>query len=138
MRSSHTSKVPVGTSPAQRFATFNGWEIVSRGFSLAQLGRRPPYDPWIYRSPDFPLVMHGGENSPRVMDHMTWFRLNRRPICLISQPYVPSGSLEAARAIAETYELDVFEAPKPKSGWYFPGRVTCLAFVPGHQASSAG
>jgi hypothetical protein len=103
---------------AKLFGKLNGgWRWSRWGFSLVHLSlakpsrRREVYD----------------LKPSDVFDHLFFYKLGRVPICLISQPY--RRHIDVAQRIANLHGLEILEPPQPRSGWWFPGRTHCFAFV---------
>jgi hypothetical protein len=106
--------------PARRFARLNGWGQSSRRFTMCQLAG-------LHGDEMFPMWHRGNHPCGYVMDHLYYFTASRRPIALVTMPY--HAKLEAVRELASLYGLDVQAPLRPRSGWWFPGRTFCFAFV---------
>jgi len=97
---------------AVRFGTLNGWQWSTRGFPLHRLGVRGAL--W-------------WELDHEVFDHLFYYWAERKPAAVATMPYC--GNFYNARRMAGKYEVDVFEAPKPQSGWWKPGDSDLFVFV---------
>ena len=62
-------------------------------------------------------------SSNRVFDHVEGFTFNRRPVALLTHPYVPLG--EALERVAVYYGLDAYGFA---NSWYYPGQ-TCAVLA---------
>lgn len=107
------------------FSKLNGWSRTDKHFSFYQLagvarGRRD--------NDQAPLWWRGDQHLVgNVMDHLCWFRYQRKPIALMSMPY--SAELADAEALAELYGLEVYAPPIQKSGWWYPAWTDCYVFM---------
>lgn len=107
------------------FAKLNGWSRTDKHFSFRQLagktrGRRDNDEAPLWWSGDRQLVGN-------VMDHIVWFRYQRKPIAIMSMPY-NTGWTEA-QALARLYELEVYAPPIEKSGCWYPDWTYCYVFI---------
>lgn len=109
---------------AKAFAKLNGWSLSSAHFSFRQLAGKG----CTRSNDDAPLWWTGAQILVGdVMDHVRWFRQNRKPIAIISMPYLTS--IENAQKLAQHYGLVACEPPIELSGWWAPKHTSCFAFV---------
>jgi hypothetical protein len=109
------------------FATLNGWSLTDYQFTFNQLAGRTR----IRDVMEMPIRRRYGADS--VLDHLFWFRRERKPVAVVSMPY--HGNREAAQQLAAQYGLIMLAPPIVNAGWArsvaLPGEngTECFAFV---------
>jgi hypothetical protein len=105
------------------FAKLNGWSPTNEHFSFRQLagrGRDRSDD-------DSPVWRSGADDPDHVLDHLFFFRRERKPAAIVTMPY--HGGLEQAQRLAERYGLIALAPPIAAAGWWLPGSAECFVFV---------
>jgi hypothetical protein len=107
----------------EAFAKLNGWSPSDKHFSFRQLaGRRRDRG-----GDDSPIWRSGDDDPDHVLDHLFFFRRDRKPIAIVTMPY--HAELEKAQRLAERYGLIALTPPIAEAGWWCPGDSECFAFV---------
>jgi hypothetical protein len=108
---------------AQAFAKLNGWSVTNDHFSFRQLAGKGR----AHSNDEAPRWWRGDQDIAHVLDHIQWFRQNRRPIAIVCMPY--GVSIEDAQEMAQRYGLVACAPPIECSGWWLPKYSQCFAFV---------
>jgi hypothetical protein len=117
--------VPAAVRYTEAFAKLNGWSPSNEHFSFRQLaGKRRDRG-----GDDMPIWRSGADDPDHVLDHLAFFRRERKPIAVISMPY--HGDREAAQQLAAHYGLVMLAPPIATAGWWLPGTngTECFVFV---------
>jgi hypothetical protein len=103
------------------FAELNGWMPTDYQFTFAQLAGRTR----LRNVMEMP-IRYGADE---VLDHLFWFRRERKPVAVVSQPY--HGNREAAQQLAAQHGLIMQAPPIVNAGWWLPGKngTECFVFV---------
>jgi hypothetical protein len=103
----------------KRFAQANGWRQSHKGFTLRRLaGLRP--GPRGEFQDLMPCASRGGQDDPRVFDHVFWFTAEGKPVAIVAMPYEHITHAEAQER-AKRYGLELQVPPVRFSGWWLPG-----------------
>jgi hypothetical protein len=109
----------------KEFARFNGWAPTDRQFTFDQLaGRAKTIDYKAFHTAT--PICYGADE---VLDHLLWFRRERKPIAVVSMPY--HGDRERAQRLAAQYGLIMLAPPIANAGWWLPGKngTECFVFM---------
>ena len=103
------------------FAELNGWMPTDYQFTFAQLAGRTR----LRNVMEMP-IRYGADE---VLDHLFWFRRERKPAAVVSMPY--NGDRLRAQELAARYGLIVLAPPIVNAGWWLPGEngTKCFVFV---------
>jgi hypothetical protein len=103
------------------FATLNGWVPTDYQFTFNQLAGRT-------RTRDV-MEMPIRYGADEVLDHIFWFRRERKPVAVVSQPY--NGDRLRAQELAARYGLIMLAPPLINAGCWHPGEngTECFVFV---------
>jgi hypothetical protein len=108
---------------AETFAAINGWRR-SRSFTFLRLAGKSRS----HSDDAAPLWRDGGYPFEDALDHMLWFNRDRKPVAIVTQPYIDARG-EKARALARHYGLALHMPPNPGASWHCPGVGGTLFFV---------
>jgi hypothetical protein len=111
---------------ARRFAELNGWKLSKSSFGLRLLAGLPRKRGALSALDD---LHPGNGQTGRLFDHCSFYRMDRVPVAIVSQPYAEATTIEQARAKAAVYALEVLTPPLSPAGWHYPGRTEMFVFV---------
>ena len=106
----------------EAFAKLNGWvQHTDKLFTFDQLAGNA-------RTCNYTAapICYGADE---VLDHLFWFRRDRKPVAAVSMPY--NGDRTRARELAAQYGLIALAPPIVNAGWWLPGKngTECFVFV---------